>query len=279
MDTAAIKQLNARLGSVAITNEDRNTRCARYDNEIPDLKMGDASKRILIFDKFNGYGHGVATEAATVAIKTLASESGWGVAVTNKGGAFTPDILKEFNVVVWNNVSGDVLTLSQRTAFEEYMRQGGGFLGIHGSGGDFIYLWDWYVNELLGAQFIGHTMNPHYQDAKVVIENSSSGIGDGLPANWVMQDEWYSFRESPRDKDSDIVATVEESTYLPEMSGISLRMGDDHPIAWTRCVGKGRAFYSAIGHRPEVYQVEQNLALLKDALQWTAGAGKAGCAE
>ena len=276
-NAVALQQLNTQLAAVELTEADKMSRCARYDNDTPEIVLNSAKKQILIFNKVNGYDHGEGTVAATEAIKTIAAQQGWGVSITNKGGAFTADTLKQFDLVVWNNVSGDVLTIRQRKAFENYITNGGGFLGVHGSGGDFIYLWDWYVESLIGAQFIGHTMSPHYQNATVKIEQSSSHIGDGLKAEWVLHDEWYSFSSNPRNKGADVVATIDESSYKAEMSGISLRMGSDHPIAWSRCVGAGRSFYTAIGHLPEVYQDEQNMALLKNALIWTVGESKSQC--
>ena len=276
MDEATASRLNQTLALVPVTDDDKKARCARYDNEPLESTLIDADKQILIFDKFNGYGH-ESTQITTDAIKTISSRLGWAVTVTHNGGAFTPETLKQFDVVVWNNVSGDVLTLSQRKAFERYINTGGGFLGIHGAGGDFMYLWDWYLNELLGAQFIGHTMNPHYQEATVNMKLSPSKIDNGLARQWSIRDEWYSFKDNPRDKGFDIIASVDENSYLPEMSGISLRMGDDHPIAWSRCVGKGRSFYSVLGHLPEVYQNEQNLLLLENALVWTASQSNTGC--
>jgi type 1 glutamine amidotransferase len=51
----------------------------------------------------------------------------------------------------------------------------------------------------------------------------------------------------------------------------------DHPIAWTRCVGNGRAFYSAIGHRPEGYAEPHYVALLEQATVWAAGSGETRC--
>jgi type 1 glutamine amidotransferase len=51
----------------------------------------------------------------------------------------------------------------------------------------------------------------------------------------------------------------------------------DHPIAWTRCIGRGRSFYSAIGHRPESYAVPSHVRLLEQAVEWAAGSGEAGC--
>jgi len=163
-------------------------------------------------------------------------------------------------------------------AFEDYINNGGGYVGIHGSAGDFIYFWDWYVDTLIGARFIGHAMDPQFQDARVNIETNSSGIGKGLGSGWTMNDEWYSFKASPRDSGATVIATLDESTYSPVgRGGQDVRMGDDHPIAWSRCLGKGRAFYSGIGHRPEVYSEPNHLQLLQDAILWTTGQVNTSC--
>lgn len=279
MSKDKLPELNARLAELEVTDADRRARCARYDNDDPGFKLGDEAIQVLVFDKINGFDHGPSVTAATDAIRKLAGELGWGVAVTNKGGAFRPANLSKFDVVVWNNNSGDVLTLSQRDAFENYIRNGGGFLGIHGSGGDSVYFWDFYVDKLIGASFIGHPADPQFQDADLHVEASPSGIAESLVSGWTMNDEWYSFAESPRNKGVDVVLTIDESTYVPEGYGAqNLRMGVDHPIVWSQCVGKGRAMYSAIGHRPEVYQVAENMMLLKGGLVWTAGQGKTRCA-
>ncbi len=71
-----------------------------------------------------------------------------------------------------------------------------------------------------------------------------------------------------------IVATLDEASYEPVgMPGQNLRMGSDHPIAWTRCVGQGRSFYSAIGHRPEVYSEPHYRLMLENAIGWAATKG------
>jgi uncharacterized protein len=44
----------------------------------------------------------------------------------------------------------------------------------------------------------------------------------------------------------------------------------DHPIAWTRAVGKGRVFYSAIGHRPERYGDPAYVQMLEQGIDWAA---------
>jgi type 1 glutamine amidotransferase len=85
-----------------------------------------------------------------------------------------------------------------------------------------------------------------------------------------MTDEWYSFRTNPRTAGANVLLTLDENTYQPVgMMNQDLRMGD-HPLAWTNCVGKGRMFYSAIGHMPETYSQPQNVALLEEAIDWAA---------
>ena len=273
-----VEQLNQKLAAVAVTDDDRVARCARYDNEVPQFDLGTAKTRVLVFDKINGFDHGPSVAAASNAIKAIGEKQGWAVVVSNKGGAFNPKTLAQFDVVVFNNNSGDVLTLSQRKAFEDYINNGGGFLGIHGAAGDFIYFWDWYADTLLGARFIGHPADPQFQTAQVDVEKHPDGIGSTLHG-WRMEEEWYSFRQSARhNKGVSVVATLDESTYKPiGHGGQNLAMGADHPIVWSHCVGNGRAAYTAIGHRVEVYQVPENLTLLQDLLTWSAGQGKNSC--
>ena len=51
----------------------------------------------------------------------------------------------------------------------------------------------------------------------------------------------------------------------------------DHPIAWTQCIGKGRSFYTAIGHRPESYSEPNTNKLLEQGVAWAAGIGSSSC--
>lgn len=86
-----------------------------------------------------------------------------------------------------------------------------------------------------------------------------------------MNDEWYSFKNNPRAAGARVILTLDEASYKANgPMGQDLRMGADHPLAWTNCIGKGRMFYSAIGHRTESYQQPQHLALLESAIDWAA---------
>ena len=270
------------LAAIPVTRADKIARCARYDLALPHLVIPVGSPRVLLFEKINGFRDGPSVNAAHAAFLAMAQRKGWSIVTTEKGSAFTPAILRHFNVVIWNNISGDVLTLSQRRAFRSYMENGGGFVGIHGTAGDPVYFWDWYVDALLGARFAGHPISPQFQIARVQLDGTAHLIVRGLPATWDMNDEWYSFRNNPRASGSRIIATLDESSYNPTgMTGQRLRMGD-HPIAWRRCIGrgqnKGRMFYSAIGHRPERYSDAIYVQMLEQAVGWAADRTGGECA-
>jgi uncharacterized protein len=263
--------IEPELRALTVTKADKVARCARYDNETPRFDLPKGKMRILLFQKVNGFYHADAIPAAQDAFVAMAARKGWAIAATDKGGAINASTLRQFDVVIWNNNSGDVLTLSQRSALKRYIERGGGFVAIHGAGGDPAYFWDWYADSLLGARFKGHPAAPQFQDARVVVEAPDHPIANALPQDWTMNDEWYSFHNGPSAAaGATVILSLDEATYKPEgMMNQDLRMGE-HPLAWVNCVGKGRAFYSAIGHRAESYHQPQHLALLESAISWTA---------
>jgi uncharacterized protein len=252
----------------------------RYDNDPPVLPVRLNATAILIFSKTNGFRDEEAIRAATNCLLGIAQRQGWSAVVTENAGVFRPELLRRFKVIVWNNTSGDVLTISQRAAFKSYVDNGGGFVGIHGAGGDPKYRWPWYVDTLIGAQFIGHPFRPQLQQATMHIEDSTNPATRDLGDTWIRRDEWYSFATNPRDKGMHVLATVDESTYSPVMSLLfmhkDLRMGD-HPIVWVHCVGNGRAFYSAIGHAASTYSEPRHIQLLEGGIAWAAGLAGTQC--
>ncbi|GHA01272.1 ThuA domain-containing protein [Novosphingobium arvoryzae] len=273
MDAGVLPALDAKLRALPVTREDKVARCARYDNDRVAVPKGAAkAPRVLLFEKINGFRDVPSVNSARAALTAMAERKGWQMVVTEKGGAFNAATLGKFDAVIWNNISGDVLTLTQRKAFQAFLKRGGGYVGIHGSAGDPVYFWDWYPDTLIGARFAGHPMDPQFQEARVVVDKSHPLAGR-LPAEWRMTDEWYSFRNNPRATGARVILSLDESTYSRTgRFGGNLDMGD-HPIAWTRCIGKGRMFYSAIGHLPETYSHPLNVALLEDAIGWAATKG------
>lgn len=276
-DPAFVAKLDAGLAKVKLTAADIAARCQTYDNDRPALPADLPRESILIFGKITGFRDSPSVNAAEAALRQIAARHGWGIVFTDKGGVFNAADLSRFKAVVWNNVSGDALTIPQRAAFRRWIERGGGFAGIHGSGGDPQWFWDWYADTLIGARFIGHPMAPQFQEARVVVEDKAHPATQGLPADWRMTEEWYSFDRSPQGGSVRVLATLDESTYKPgEGFGRNLAMGD-HPIAWTRCLAKGRSFYTAIGHRPESYSQPESVKLLDQGILWAMGLAPEGC--
>ncbi|MDP4926278.1 MAG: ThuA domain-containing protein [Sphingorhabdus sp.] len=246
-----------------------------YDKDapkLPELKQ----PAILIFSKTNGFRDSNQIATANAELEKIAKDKGWASFTTENAAVFNAEQLAKFKAVVWNSTSGDVLTPEQRAAFKAWMEASGGFVGLHGAGGDPSYKWQWYVDDLIGAQFIGHTLSPQFQQGRLVIEDQTHPATKGLGAEWVREEEWYSFDKSPRAKGYHILVTLDEASYsprekIPLLVDKDLRMGKDHPIVWTHCLGNGRAFYSALGHRAESYAEPKHLAMIAGAISWVAG--------
>jgi type 1 glutamine amidotransferase len=249
-----------------------------YETIPPQLPAQLPQPAILVFSKTNGFREDDAVLAANRALTGIAQKRGWSVFVTETGAVFNPGDLSRFKATIWNNTSGDVLTPQQKQAFRAYIENGGGFVGIHGAGGDPHYDWRWYVDTLLGAEFKGHPLHPQFQQAVIHIENPKDVTMAGLPVDWTRVDEWYSFEKSPRGKVT-VLATLDERTYSPRMFWKDISMGSDHPIMWKHCVGKGRVFYSALGHSAGTYQEPLHLHELENAIAWAAGLSGDGCSQ
>lgn len=270
-------RLDRDLATVPVTREAIVARCARYDNVRPKLPSNIRRPAILVFDKITGFRDMPSVNAASAALNAMAIRRHWTLVFSDRAAVFNARDLARFDAVVWNNVSGDALTIPQQNALKRWLSRGGGFAAFHGSGGDPVYVWDWYADSLIGARFIGHPMNPQFQAARVIVADPRAGITSGLPSQWTMTEEWYSFAASPRSKGAHILASLDETTYSPKgFGGQNLRMGD-HPIAWTQCIGNGRSFYSAIGHRPESYNEPNSVRLLEQGIAWAAGFGATQC--
>ena len=224
---------------------------------------------VLVFSKTNSFIHKEAIPVAKQVLEQIAAEQGASIFLSDSGGVFNPEDLAHFDVIVWNNVTGDVLTAEQREAMRHWLEQGGGFLAIHAGGDNSHEVWPWYLDTVIRARFIGHPLNPQFQQATVHIEQPADPIVAALEENWVRTDEWYSFEKSPRAADVRVLATIDETTYSPgSFFGKALAMGDDHPMIWKHCVGAGRVLYSALGHTAESYADPKYREVLARAIAW-----------
>lgn len=227
---------------------------------IPDPfeEAGD-SKRILLFSETRDFRHD-STETALLALEELAASAGMETMRAPESlDVFTADNLALYDAVVWVMTSGDVLSEAEQIAFENYIRAGGGYAGIHAA--SFTeYEWPWY-GSLVGAYFDTH---PDVQQATQIVEDQSHASTKHLGTSWTRTDEWYDYRTNPR-ANVNVLLSLDESTYL---GGV---MGDDHPSAWYHEFDGGRAWYTGGGHTHESYAESDFRAHLLGGLLYAVG--------
>lgn len=227
---------------------------------------------ILVYSRTASFRHG-SIAPSWAAIAEIAQARGWSVTFTEDPAWFDAERLEQFDAVVFALSSGNTLSPGRQAAFRSFIESGGGFVGLH-SAGDASVTWDWYRNELIGARFIGHPLNPGVRSGTIRIEDDTHPATAGLPRRWYRIDEWYSFDASVRGR-FHVLATLDEDSYVQGNwnDGAALSMGDDHPIIWNRCVGEGRSFYSALGHTDESYAEDGVRSVIAGGISWAMGEG------
>jgi type 1 glutamine amidotransferase len=230
---------------------------------IGSIAQNEKKLNVFVFSKTKGFRH-KSIPAGLKAITTLAQERGWVVTSTEDESLFTDDFLSRFDVCVFLNPTGDVLNEDQQKAFENFMKKGKGFVGIHASA-DCEYDWKWY-GELNGAFFKTH---PPYQVATINIENTNHPAMKPFAdmKTYTVEDEWYSFRENPRGKVT-VLATLDESSIkkVPQKD-TGWRMGD-HPVIWYHEFDGARAFYTVFGHGDNAFENDKIKEHLGAAIEW-----------
>lgn len=237
-----------------------------FDTAAPELPPLQSDKAMLVFSKTNGFRHRDGIAGGLVAFEKLAEELGWDMFATENGAVFNAEQLSRFDAIVWLCTTGPALTAKQQNAFQTYLENGGGYIGLHAAGDGSHKDWSWYVNEVIGASFVGHPINPQFQDAVVTVETPSHPTMNHLPTTFSHNEEWYGFKKSPRRTGLTVLATVDEKTYEPQYTA----MGGDHPVIWVHPQGQGRVFYSAFGHQASAYDSRDYMQVLNKALLWVA---------
>jgi len=221
----------------------------------PDANAPASPARILVFTRTAGFRHD-SIPVGVDTLRALAAEAGLQIEHSEDPSLFDATNLSRFRAVVFLNATGDVLDDGQQGAFERYIAAGGGYLGVHAAA-DTEYDWPWY-GDLVGAWFQGHP--PGLQTTDVRFEGDQAG----LAAGWRISDELYNYKRNPRGK-VEVLATVDEGEYTGGT------MGKDHPIAWCRASGGGRAWYTGLGHDARIYADPTYRAHLLRGLRYATG--------
>jgi uncharacterized protein len=219
--------------------------------------------RVAYVTESKGFKHAVLPESEEI-LKSLGPKQGFEVTVSHEAEQlFTPANLKNLEVIIFYTTGELPLTDDQKSLFLDFVKSGKGFIGIH-SATDTFYKWPEY-GEMIGAYFDGH---PWTQDNEVAISafDRTNPVTRVWQESFRLQEETYQFRDFDATKSKVTMRLDTEHTDMTK-KGIKAK---EFPLTWFRTYGKGRVFYTALGHRPEVWRDSRYQTMMVNAIKWAS---------
>ncbi|MCH7747973.1 MAG: ThuA domain-containing protein [Acidobacteria bacterium] len=223
-----------------------------------------ATPRILYLTQSAAFAHQVLDHSEQVLRQMAADSSAFEVTVSRDASTLTPARLADVAAVVFYTTGELPMDASQKAALLAFVRGGGGFVGVH-SASDTFYEWPEY-GTLVGGYFNGH---PWTQEVTIRVENRTHPATAHLGRSFRIDDEIYQFRNWSRSQ-VDVLLSLDLASVDPTADGIR-RDDGDFALAWTRTEGAGRVFYTALGHRPEVWDDPRFQRHLLGGIRWAMG--------
>lgn len=192
----------------------------------------------------------------------LAKSEGWEFSATTDWEKLNETETKNVRLMMWLNDFPK--TAQQRTAFETYMKNGGGWLGFHVAAyNDADTHWPWFVDFLGGAVFYGNNWPP--LPATLTVEDATNPVTRRLPASFLApQNEWYIWEPSPRkNKDVAVLLTLDAKNYPIGLKDVIA--GGDLPVVWTNT--RYRMLYVNMGHGDKIFTSEEQNRFFEDAVR------------
>jgi len=203
---------------------------------------------------------------------------------TNNWNDLNPDTLSRYQVVIFLDTRPD--SASQRQAFQQYIENGGAFMGFHFSAfaltpSAYPQNWDWYHNTFLGSgEYLSNTWRP--TSAILKVEDRKHPVTRHLPEKFSSQpNEWYRWKNDLRtNPDIRILLSIDPSGF-PLGTGPKpqeIWHSGYYPVVWTNI--RYRMIYINMGHNDIDYEHHTNKELsftfvnkiqnklVLDALRW-----------
>jgi len=153
----------------------------------------------------------------------------------------------------------------QKSALMSFVKDDGkGFLGTH-SATDTFYKWPEY-GEMIGGYFNEH---PWHQSVRVNVEDREFPATKHFPQSFEITDEIYQFKEFSRDRVRVLMSLDPTSVDLTKKN--VHRTDKDFAVTWVRDFGKGRVFYSSLGHEDQVWDRPDIQQMWLEAVKWAMG--------
>ena len=228
-------------------------------------------KALIYYTQHAEEAHVQFAEQATTFFKKLNYGDGFVLDITTDFSKYPYEKLKEYIVIIMLNTSPN--TKAERDAFEQYMENGGGWVGFHAAAyNDKNTHWPWFVKFLGGGVFYCNNWPP--QPVLVEVDNEEHPVTKNLPASFVAPaSEWYQWTPSPRqNKDVEVLLSLSPKNYPLGIKDV-VNFGD-FPIVWSN--KNYRMIYLNMGHGDEEFiDGTQNL-LLVNAFRWVVSKDKSG---
>jgi len=218
--------------------------------------------RVLFLTQSAGFVHDVVKRASagtlSLAERQLeeASRGRFLLEATQDAGSLTAGKLKAYRAVVFYT-SGDLPI--DKEALLTYVRDGGGFVCVHNAMATLMKYPPY--GDMIGGSFDGHPWN---QEVSVKVEDAAHPSTAHLGSAFRIKDEIYQVKNWQR-KDVHVLLSVDPASV--DLSK-GKREDHDYALAWTKEYGKGRVFYTALGHDQEVWKDVRFLKHLVEGIVW-----------
>jgi type 1 glutamine amidotransferase len=220
-------------------------------------------KHVLAFYSANvERDHVIFAEQAVKFFAAAAKARGFEFASTTDWNDLNATRLRDVQLVLWLNDSPH--TPSQRSAFENYMEQGGGWMGFHAAGyNDESTGWPWFVSFLGGTVFYGNNWPP--LPVLLEVDDRSSPVTRRVSPHFTSPaNEWYIWKPSPRATPAvKVLVTLARSNYPLGLKDTI--EGGDVPVVWSNM--RYRMIYMNMGHGDKIFESPEQNRLFEDALE------------
>jgi type 1 glutamine amidotransferase len=231
-------------------------------------------KKLLFIGEVKGFQHDSVSHAMAT-IEHLGQQSGlWDTYLRTDSELLTKQKLQNnaknlnyFDAVMFYTTGELDLNDEQKAALLSFVKDDGkGFLGTH-SATDTLYKWAAY-GDLIGAYFNDHPWNQTH--VQINVEDRDFPATKHFPQHFTIYDEIYQFKEPySRDKLRVLMSVDPDSVNLT--SPRVHRTDKDFAVTWVRPYGKGRVFYSSLGHREDIWDRSDIQTMWTEAVKWAMG--------
>jgi uncharacterized protein len=232
-------------------------------------------KHILVIGQTKGWEHD-SISAGMVAIYEMGRDSGlWDAMLRTDVGSITKKKLEKnaknldyFDAIVFVSTTGELdLDESQKKDMLSFIHDDGkGFVGVHAAL-DTNYKWPEY-GEMIGGWFDQHPWSTF--NAPIVNEDPSFPAVRHFPQAFVKYDEIYQPKEWSRDK-VNVLLSLDPAKLNYDNNPRVHRSDHDFAVAWDKMYGKGRVFYSTLGHTEEAWSDPDIRTMYFEAIKWALG--------